>query len=248
MTPRTRLLPCAALLATALGAAALSGCGDREAADAARAAAQSAANEKAAKEYADGFDAAVAREDWALAKAQGDVLFARFPDTEQAARIRPHFEQAKAKAADVREQARAAALWSYQSEQVKGGKQLSAAIYSKDAVDTDGTGANPVRLIFRDHPTWGTSAYLVLQAGDFACYGGCRVQVAIDDAKPRAMSALRPDTDEAVAMFINDEHGLWRMLEGARQLSIEFPVKAGGKRTAVFEVGGLDRAKLPDWK
>ena len=247
MNLRIRSIPCIALLATALGAAALSGCGDREAAEAARAAAQAAANEQAAKEYADGFDDAVGREDWALAKAQGDVLFARFPGTEQAERIRPRYEEVKAKAADEREHARAAALWSYQSEDVKGGKQLSAAIYSKDPVDTDGSGANPVRLIFRDHPTWGTSSYLVLQAGDFACRGGCRVKVTVDDADPKSMAALRPDTDEAIAMFINDERGLWRMLKDAKQVSVEFPVKAGGTRTAAFEVAGLDRSKLPGW-
>ena len=240
-----RTIFCAALLAVATAIA--SGCGDRAAADAARAAAQAAADEKAAKEYADGFEAAVAEKNWALAKAHGDVLFARFPDTEQAARIRPHYDEAKAKAAAVLEDARTAALWSYQSENVKGGKQLSAAIYSKEAVDTDGSGANPVRLIFRDHPDWGTSSYLVLQAGDFDCYGGCRVKVKVDDAEPKSMSALRPDTDEATAMFINDEQGLWRMLDGATQVSVEFPVKAGGTRTAVFEVAGLDRSKLPGW-
>ena len=240
-----RTIFCAALLAVA--ATAVSGCGDRAAEESARAAAQAAANEKAAKEYADGFDAAVAAENWALAKAQGDVLFARFPDTRQAARIRPHYDDAKAKADAAREARRAAALWSYQTENVKGGQQLSAAIYSKDAVDTDGSGANPVRLIFRDHPTWGTSSYLVLQAGDFACYGGCRVKVKVDDTAQKSMSALRPDTDEAVAMFINDEQALWRMLKDAKQVSVEFPVKAGGTRTAVFEVAGLDRKKLPGW-
>ena len=31
-------------------------------------------------------------------------------------------------------------------------------------------------------------------------------------------------------------------------LSIEFPVKAGGTRTAVFETGGVDKGKLPKWK
>ncbi|HVI58589.1 MAG TPA: hypothetical protein VM619_06895 [Luteimonas sp.] len=239
-----RTILCAALLAAATAS---SGCGDRAAEESARAAAQAAANEKAAKEYADGFDAAAAAENWTLAKAQGDVLFARFPDTKEAERIRPRYEEAKAKAADAREASRVAALWSYQTENVKGGQQLSAAIYSKEPVDTDGSGANPVRLIFRDHPSWGKSSYLVLQAGDFDCYGGCRVKVKVDDAAPKPMAALRPDTDEATAMFINDERALWRMTKGAKTLAVEFPVKAGGTRTAVFEVAGLDRAKLPGW-
>ena len=237
-----RIIFCAALLALAT---VVSGCGDRAAADAARAAAQAAANEKAAAEYANGFDAAAAQENWTLAKAQGDVLFARFPDTRQAARIRPRYDEAKAKAEAAREARRVGALWSYQAESVKGGEQLSAAIYSKEPADTDGSGANPVRLIFRDHPTWGTSSYLVLQAGDFACRGGCRVKVAIDDAAPGSMAALRPDTDEAIAMFINDERALWQRIDGAKTLTVEFPVKPQGTRKASFEVAGLDRSRLP---
>src|SRR3546814_17366985 len=127
----------------------------------------------------------------------------------------------------------------YQSENVKGGKQLSAAIYSKDAVDTDGSGANPVRLIFRDHPGWGTSSYLVLQAGDFDCYGGCRVKVKVDDAEPKSMSALRPATDEATAMSINDEPGLWRMPDGATPVTVGFRVQARGTPRAGVEIPGV---------
>ena len=239
----TRIIVCAMLL----GVVAASGCRDRAADAAARAAAQAAVNEKAAKENADGFDAAVAKENWALAKAQADVLFARYPDTDAAERIRPRYDDVKAKAAAAREAMRVAALWSYGVETVKGGKQLSAAIYSKDDVDTDGSGARTVRLIFRDHPSWGKSSYLVLQAGDFDCYGGCRVKVKVDDGAPKAMAALRPDTDEATAMFINDERALWRMVRKAKTVAIEFPVKAGGTRSAVFEVAGLDGAKLPGW-
>jgi len=218
----TRIIACAILL----GLVTVTGCRDRAADEAARIAAQAAVNEKAAKENADGFDAAVASENWSLAKAQADVLFARYPDTEAA---------------------RTATLWSYQAENVKGGQQLSAAIYSKDGVDTDGSGAKTVRLIFRDHPSWGKSSYLVLQAGDFACYGGCTVKVQVDDGTPKPMAALRPDTDDAIAMFINDERALWRMARKAKTIAVEFPVKAGGKRTAVFEVAGLDGAKLPGW-
>lgn len=235
------------IYAALLGAVAISGCRDRAADAAAQAAAVAAANEKAANENAAGFDAAFADENWALAKAQGDVLVAKYPDSAAAKRIRPQYDEAIAKAEAARETLRLAGLWTYNSEAVKGGEQLSAAIYSKDDVDTDGSGAKPVRLIFRDHPSWGKSSYLVLQAGDFDCYGGCRVKVTIDDGAAKSMSALRPDTDEATAMFINDERALWRMLEDAKFVSIEFPTKAIGKKIAVFEVAGLDRARLPGW-
>jgi hypothetical protein len=140
-----------------------------------------------------------------------------------------------------------AALWSYNSEPVKGGSQLSAAIYASEDLDTDGSGANPARLIFRDHPDWGRSAYLTLQAGDFDCYGGCRVQVAVDGGQAKPMAASRPDTDEAIAMFIEDERALWRLARDAKTLSIEFPTRAAGNKTASFEVGGLDGGRLPGW-
>lgn len=224
------------------------GCRDRAADAAAQAAATAAANETKAKENATGFDDAVAKENWPLAKAQADVLFDQYPDTEAAKRIRPQYEEIKAKAEAAREQTRVAALWSYNTENVKGGQQLSAAIYSKEDVDTDGSGAKPVRLIFRDNPAWGRSSYLVLQAGDFDCYGGCKVKVKVDDAAPKTMAALRPKTDEAIAMFINDERALWRMTKGAKLIVIEFPVQAGGTRSAAFEVAGLDRGKLPKWE
>ena len=239
----------AAVLAAAVAASAivLVGCQDPAAQAEAQAAAQREASEAAAGQAAADFDAAYAAENWPLAAAQGDVLLARWPDSQAAERIRPLHEDARAKGNAVREEARLAALWAYAAEPVKGGKQLSAAIFSKENVDSDGSGAKPVRLIFRDHPDWGRSSYLVMQAGDFDCYGACRVAVTVDDAAPVRMAANRPDTDEAIAMFIDDEKALWRMIDGAKRLAVEYPVKAGGTRTAEFEVGGLDRTQLPAW-
>ena len=59
------------------------------------------------------------------------------------------------------------------------------------------------------------------------------------------MSAYRPKTDEAIAMFINDDRALWRMAQDADVLSVEFPVKAGGTRTATFEVAELNATRMP---
>lgn len=142
---------------------------------------------------------------------------------------------------------RLAALWRYQEATVGGGRQVTAAILSTDNADTDGQGARPVQLVFRDHASWGRSSYLVLQAGDFACAPRCTVSVTVDDLAPEKMAARRPNTDEAIAMFINDAQALWRLTAGAGRIGIEFPVKAGGTRTARFDVGGLDEAKMPGW-
>lgn len=228
----------------------LSACVDKEkqqAEQAAQQAAIAAANEQKAKEFADKFDDAVGKEDWWQAKVQGDVLLAQYPDTAHAKRIEPLMEDIRGKANAARDQQRMAELWMYASQPEKGGNQLSASIYAKENVDVDGSGVKPVRLIFRDHPEWGKSSYLVLEAGDFECYKGCKVDVVADDKPAKKMAASRPKTDEATAMFIEDEFALWRLLKGTKQISITFPVKAGGTRTAQFEVGGLDQKKLPAW-
>jgi hypothetical protein len=170
---------------------------------------------------------------------------------ENAARTVDDAEAAKAKAredaAAARDAGRLAALWSYADVPVEKGRQLSAAIYSTNDVDSDGKGPRRVRLVFRDHASWGRSSYLVLQGGDFNCYGGCTVTVTADGDTPKPMAARRPRTDEAIAMFINDARALWRLTAEAKQLSVEFPVTAGGSRTATFDVAGLDPSKMPGW-
>jgi hypothetical protein len=61
------------------------------------------------------------------------------------------------------------------------------------------------------------------------------------------MAAERPTTDDAIALFINDWEALWRTINGAKQLSVEFPVRGRGARTATFEVGGLNRSRMRGW-
>ena len=211
------------------------------------AAAQAAAKEQVAEGMAKQFDDAVAAQNWQLAKAHGDILQIEHPGSAAAARIKPALDEIKAKAEAAQQEKRLAALWAYGDEPVgKDGHQLSAAIFSQEPVDTDGSGARPVRLIFRDHPEWGRSSYLVLEAGDFDCYSGCRLKVIVD-GKSHTLPGSRPKTDEAIAMFIDDHKALWKLAKAGKQLSIEFPTKHVGKKTADFEVGGLDAAKLPKW-
>lgn len=238
--------------ATMLLAAAmiLAGCEkpDPKIAEAAKAAQQEQAAAAAAKD----FDGAYGQQNWEMAAAYGEIVTSKYPGTPTADRVRPLYEEAQAKAKLAREQRRVESLWSYMSTPVKtdkgkDGTQLSASIYAKANVETDGRTTRPVQLIFRDHPDWGRSSYLVMQVGDFNCYGGCKLKVSVD-GKTKSMAGRRPKTDEAIAMFIEDERGLWRMVGQAKELQIEFPVKAGGTRTATFEVGGLKPDKLPGWK
>ncbi|CAN7193912.1 hypothetical protein LJR168_000504 [Pseudoxanthomonas sp. LjRoot168] len=230
-------------------ALATSGCGDREAERAAAAAAEAAAVEQQADELAKKYDSAVAASDWDMARIHGVALVDQYPQSAAAARIGPSLAEVKAKAEGAREQRRMEMLWDYSQVAADGGTQRSASILSKEPVDVDGSGAKPVQLVFRDHPKWKRSSYLVLQASDFAkaCYGRCQVTVIADAAAPKRMSANRPDTDEAIAMFIDDNKALWRLARKTRVLEIEFPVKDGSTRKAVFETGGLDGSQMPGW-
>ena len=239
MTP-VRTFALAGLAAVVLAA---SGCnGEQRRAE--QAAAQAALAEDAARQGEAAFDAAVADGNWALAKAQGEVLLAHYPTSEAAARVQPRLDEIVAKADAQREERRLSGLWLYQHQPAGKGEQLTALVQSKEPIDAGGT-QTPVKLVFRDHPDWGRSSYLVLQAGDFDCYGSCKVAVTVDDGAAKQMAAYRPDTDEAIAMFINDNRALWKMAQDAKSLTIEFPLKAGGTRKATFETAGLDPSKLP---
>jgi hypothetical protein len=156
-------------------------------------------------------------------------------------------EAAKAKAQATAEAKRLASLWTYNDEPSGNGRERHASIFSTISIETDGQMPRRVRLVFRDRYGWPRSSYLVLEGGDFNCYQGCTVAVSVDDGPPTRMKAQRPATDEAIAMFINDWEALWKMIKGAKQLSIEFPVKGRGTRTATFEVGGLNRSRMRGW-
>ena len=226
---------------------ALVACGDREAEQRAAVAAQAAANETAAAELATQYDSALTAQNWEMARIHGAALLAQYPQTQAATQVEQTFADTKTKAEEVREQNRLSSLWNYAQVTAGKGIQRSAMIYSKEPVDVDGAGPRTVQLVFRDHPEWKRSAYLVLQAGDFRCPGGCKVKLVADGAAAKSMAAWRPDTDEAIAMFITDHKALWKLLRKTREVAIEFPVKGGGTRTAVFETGGLNAEHLPGW-
>ncbi|WP_368865806.1 hypothetical protein [Stenotrophomonas maltophilia] len=219
---------------------------ERKAQEAAAAAVQ-AQKEAKAEDVARQYDMAVAAQDWERARLHGAALLDEYKDTAAAERIAAGFDEVKAKGDAARDLRRMQALWQYNQIPVGNkGNQVSAQIYSKERVDVDGSGAKPVQLVFRDHPEWKRHAYLVLQAGDFRC-PQCTVKVTVDDGKPVSMAAWRPQTDEAIALFITDQKALWKLARKGKSISIEFPVKAGGTRTAVFETAGVDASRMPSW-
>lgn len=155
--------------------------------------------------------------------------------------------KARADADAAREVERLKALWTYTDVPAGKGHQLSAAIKSVEDVDTGEGLPHSVLLVFRDHPDWGRSSYLVLNSGDFRCSSKCTVAIAADDGAAKNVAAHRPNTHEAIALFIDDWRALWRTATSSKRLTITFAVKAGGTRTATFDVGGLDSSQMPGW-
>lgn len=190
-------------------------------------------------------DGQLSAQNWTVARSTCDVLAFRYPQSDEAKRFAAQCTEAKAKSDEQGEAARLKGLWTYQTTTVGKGRQLNASIYSKDTIDT-GAGRSRVRLIFRDHPSWGRSSYLVIENGDFDCYGGCTLKMKVD-GKPRTMAGSRPKTDEAIAMFITDNRALWRTVRSAKTLEITVPLKGAPAQTATFEVGGLDPSSMPKW-
>ena len=210
------------------------------------AAEQAAAAEASAAPLRKSFDDAVAQQNWELAMSQADQLRSRYPDTQAAKAIASQYAEVESRAKQIRKERRLKNLWDYQDNAEGKGRQLTASIYSQERIDI-ADGRSTVQLIFRDHPEWGRSSYLVLERGDFNCYGGCTLKLKVD-GKPRTLAGSRPRTDEAIAMFIEDEAALWRIFKAAEEVSIEFPVKPSDTRIATFETGGLDPTRMPKWK
>ncbi len=106
-------MPAMRVLGLALACAVFAGCGEDPEVAKAAAAEQAVAQEAKAQEGAAAFDDAVSKENWALAKAQADVLIAQYPDSAAAKRVRGEVDAVKQKLDDTREARRTAALWSY---------------------------------------------------------------------------------------------------------------------------------------
>lgn len=209
------------------------------------AARQAAEREAAAAPTLAAYKEALAAENWEAAFVHADFLHSQHPQTEAAKTVQPQLAELESKVKRLRAERRLAALWDYQRNPAGRGEQVTAAIDASNRVEV-GHGRSSVKLIFRDHPEWGRSSYLVLERGDFNCYRGCTLKLTVD-GKPRTLRGSRPDTDEAIAMFITDERALWRLFKSASEVTIEFPVKPSGTVTARYETAGLDPARMPGW-
>ena len=182
-------------------------------------------------------------QDFETAELHGNTLDDRHGRTAAAAAMRETIEQVRAEAEAMREQRRLIGLWDYQSVAVEGGTQHSAAIYSKvpQAFVEEGMPAPrpDARLVLRNHPGWGISAYLVLQMSELRCGPPCKLSIRFDDAPAREFAGEPADTGTGPALFIKDEAAFREAMAQSKTVRIELPRSGALVPVFEFEVGGF---------
>jgi hypothetical protein len=173
-----------------------------------------------------------------FAVTMGRQIVSRYPSTQAAAEVQRSLAEVEARAKASADSKRLAALWIYQTGTQSGALQHSAMIY-----DSSPGGDERPKLILRRHAEWGQSVYLFGSGKGFACGAPCRLSVRFDDAPAEPLAAFLPETGEP-AIFIEDDQAFLARLPSVDKLTIEAPLKDGGSRTFVFEVGGYDPARF----
>jgi len=189
------------------------------------------------------FEAARAAGSWEVAEAHADELRRRFPGSEASQGLDANLAQVREQAEAARETRRLRDLWTYQSTSVPGEArpQRTATIYSRTPPVGEGEPAitPDARLVLRDHPAWGRSAYLLLAQSRFECPSPCSVRIRFDAGQAQDYAARQADSGQGPALFIEDEKRFEAALAQARELKIQLPKGSGSVSSLGFEVGGF---------
>ncbi|MEP6938506.1 MAG: hypothetical protein ABI846_01990 [Rudaea sp.] len=188
------------------------------------------------------------KESYDLAVPLGDEIVAKYPGTPAAAKVKETLADVRAKAAAMVESLRLSRLWSYSAVPEKGGMQYAASIENTPPLTPatiTGKDARRVHLIVRQHPQWGQNVYLILDNDTFDCRGGCpTLPVAFDSEPAKPMKATIPPTGEP-ALFLDDDKAFITRMLRTKRVAIDVVLRGGGRKTLVFETGGLDISHLP---
>lgn len=205
----------------------------------------SRADQKKAAQLLQTYQSASRDGNWQAAENLADQLRERYPESDAAVGLAPSLEMVRTHAATARESQRLSALWEYQAVQAAGGVQRSAAIYSRTVPAVEGELA-PVadaRLVLRDHPAWGRSAYLLLEQSKFRCGKPCTLMVRFDDSQARSFAGRQADSGQGPALFIKDEKQFIAAMDRSGKIRIELPQGSGRLASLSFDVAGFDPAR-----
>lgn len=205
----------------------------------------SRADQQEAAQLLQSYQAASRDGNWQAAETLADQLREHYPESDAAAGLAPNLETVRKHAAAAREAQRLSSLWEYQAVQAGGGVQRSAAIYSRTvpAVEGELTPVADARLVLRDHPTWGRSAYLLLQQAKFRCGNPCTLMIRFDDSQARPFSGRQADSGQGPALFIKDEKMFIEAMDRSAKIRIELPQGSGRLASLSFDVAGFDAAR-----
>lgn len=248
----------------------LAGCGPRAPSAAELAQRQQA---RVAQELGAQYDAARAREDFALAQILGKLVLAQHPASPEAQRMRPDFAEVEQRAEAQRERKRQADLWTYHAVPMADAKGTVYTGFLWAQVEP-GSPLPAVRLVLRNHPEWGLSAYLLSESGaaakrhftqpnppppaataslgegkadsPYRCESpACSINLSFDDGAAHPFTAYEPDQTGTGALFIEEYPRLLAAMADSRWMQIDLPV-ADGLRPLRFDVGGFEPARLHD--
>ncbi len=184
-----------------------------------------------------------------IAAQIGAEIVAKYPDSKAAGKIRETLDEVEVKAKAEGEARRLAHLWAYTVTSVKGGTQYAASIENAPPLSPPGLSgkdAKHVHLILRQHPEWGQTVYLILDNEKFNCKSGCKtLPVGFDGESARPWKATIPPTGEP-ALFIDDDKAFIARVLKTKKVAIDVVLAGEGKKTLVFETGGLDLSHLPN--
>jgi hypothetical protein len=191
------------------------------------------------------YEAARTNGSWEAAEAKAEKLREKYGDSAAAQALAATEHDTSEHADAVRETQRLRDAWDYQAIPAERGVQRSAAIYSRTVpVEEDQPAPIPdARLVLRDHPSWGRSAYLLLEQSTFDCGKPCALQIAFDDSPATPWAGKQADSGKGPALFINDDKKFVAALSTAKKVRIALPKGSGTIPSLVFEVGGYDAAR-----
>ena len=192
------------------------------------------------------YEAARTDEDWETAELHADELRRKHGETRAAGKMRATLADVQERAEAERDRRRLKDLWTYQKFAVEGGTQYSASLDSKVEHDPESESRPPppdATLIFRRHPAWGDSAYLVLAQTNLRCGPPCTLKIRFDDAEPVPYEGDPADTGTGPALFIVDRDRFLDALDHARRVRIYLPPTEHLAPMFDFEVGGFDKAR-----
>lgn len=191
------------------------------------------------------YDAARAGGNWTAAESLAGQLRKQFPDSDQASTAASSLAEVSGKADAQRDAHRLEGLWTYQAVAVGKRVQRTAAIDSRTVPVDEGELAPlaDAQLILRDHPVWGSSAYLLLAEKDFRCGKPCRLTLRFDDGAEAEWAGKQADSGKGPALFVEDDARFVDALSKARLLRLGLPPGSGRISSLSFETGGFRRER-----